>query len=65
MEVLVNSARRKRNVEILLPELFPAAKTKLRFLDGGERAGIEALGGVLYKGVADGLRELLSGGCSW
>jgi phosphoglycolate phosphatase len=47
-----------RCVEILLPELRPASKATLQLLETGERAGIEALGGVLYEGVADGLREL-------
>jgi phosphoglycolate phosphatase len=45
-------------VETLLPEFNPVSKSTLRLLDAGERAGIEALGGVLYTGVADGLHRL-------
>jgi phosphoglycolate phosphatase len=48
----------ERCVEILLPELSPVSEATLRILDAYERAEIEALGGVLYEGVADGLREL-------
>jgi len=45
-------------VETLLPELGPPSEATLRSLDAGERAGIEAVGGVLYPGVAAGLRRL-------
>lgn len=47
-----------RCVEILLPELLPVSEAMLRSLDAHERAGIAALGGVLYEGVADGLPDL-------
>lgn len=45
-------------VEILLPELCPPAETLLHALEEGERDEIEQRGGVLYEGVAEGLREL-------
>ena len=47
-----------RCVEILLPELSPVPEATLYFIEEHERTGIETLGGVLYEGVADGLREL-------
>ena len=50
-----------RCVEILLPELCPVPEAAARSLEAGERVGIEALGGALYEGVADGLRRLASG----
>ncbi len=45
-------------VEVLLPELSPVPEATLRLLEAHERREIEAVGGVLYDGVADGLREL-------
>ncbi len=47
-----------RCVEILLPELCPASEELLEALDSHERACVEAMAGVLYEGVADGLRRL-------
>jgi phosphoglycolate phosphatase len=47
-----------RCVEILLPELSPVPESTLRLVEDYERVGIEALAGVLYEGVAEGLREL-------
>ena len=47
-----------RCVQILLPEISPVPGATLYFIEEHERTGIEALGGVLYEGVADGLREL-------
>lgn len=47
-----------RCVEILLPELHPASDALLEALDRSERAGIEAIAGVLYEGVAEGIPRL-------
>jgi phosphoglycolate phosphatase len=47
-----------RCAEILLPELRPIPEGTLHLLEDHERAGIESIAGVLYAGVADGLREL-------
>ncbi len=49
-----------RCVEILLPELVPVPEATLLFIEEHERTGIQALSGVLYEGVADGLRELFA-----
>jgi phosphoglycolate phosphatase len=45
-------------VATLLPELHPADEATVEFIDEHERFGIEALGGTLYEGVAEGLRAL-------
>jgi phosphoglycolate phosphatase len=45
-------------VETLLPELCPPSDAVLESLDAHERAALETYGGILYPGVADGLREL-------
>ena len=47
-----------RCVEVLLPELGPATEDMLRALEEHERIEIEAVGGRLYQGVADGLLQL-------
>lgn len=47
-----------RCVEILLPELQPASEALLEALDRSERRGIEAMAGILYEGVAEGLPSL-------
>jgi phosphoglycolate phosphatase len=47
-----------RCVEILLPELQPASEALLEALDRSERTGIEAMAGVLYEGVAEGVPRL-------
>ncbi len=47
-----------RCVEILLPELEPVTEATLRLLEEHERMEVEAVGGVLYEGVSDGLQEL-------
>jgi phosphoglycolate phosphatase len=47
-----------RCVEVLLPELGPATEHTLRALEERERIEIEAVGGRLYQGVADGLLQL-------
>jgi phosphoglycolate phosphatase len=48
-------------VETLLPELGPPSEAMLRSLDAHERDMIEASGGVLFEGVASGLRDLAAG----
>ena len=45
-------------VETLLPTLRPATAAILDALEAGERRMIEAKGGLLYSGVADGLPRL-------
>ena len=45
-------------VATLLPELYPADEATIDFIDEHERLGIEALGGALYAGVAEGLLAL-------
>jgi phosphoglycolate phosphatase len=45
-------------VEMLLPELCPSAEDLLRTLDAREKAAIAESGGVLFPGVAAGLRKL-------
>ncbi len=47
-----------RCVEILVAELQPASQAAVRCLEAHERIGIEAFGGVLYEGVAEGLPRL-------
>jgi phosphoglycolate phosphatase len=47
-----------RCVEVLLPELGLATQGTLRLLEEHERVQIEAAGGRLYEGVADGLQQL-------
>jgi phosphoglycolate phosphatase len=45
-------------VRTLLPELCPPSEAILAALDAGERKVVEARGGTLYPGVAEGLRRL-------
>lgn len=45
-------------VRTLIPELCPPSDGLLAALDAGERKMIEAGGGTLYPGVAEGLRRL-------
>lgn len=47
-----------RCVEILLPRRHPAPRALIEALDDAERTGLEAMGGVLYPGVAEGLPRL-------
>jgi phosphoglycolate phosphatase len=48
-------------VETLLPEIGPPSEAALRSLDACEREMIEVSGGVLFEGVASGLRDLAAG----
>lgn len=45
-------------VRVLLPGLCPPSEATVAALDSGERKMIEAGGGTLYPGVAEGLRRL-------
>lgn len=45
-------------VEILLPELCPPTEDMLRSLDTHEQAVLAEAGGILFAGVASGIREL-------
>jgi phosphoglycolate phosphatase len=47
-----------RCIEILLPGLHPAPEALVKALDRAERMGLEAMGGVLYPGVAEGVPRL-------
>ncbi len=47
-----------RCFEILLPGLCPMSVENERLFERREREAIEAMGGVLYAGVAEGLRRL-------
>lgn len=45
-------------VRVLLPEVDPANEDLLSSLDLHERSGVEAAGGILFEGVAEGLAAL-------